>query len=119
MEQLTGVPLQVTIQSNTASHKRNNTGSCGGANGEDANYEFLAPQDGYVEVSLVSGVYETTIYIRNADCTAELACFSETATAEPATVTIQVVANQRYVVVVDQTTGLLAGAYTLTVRYLN
>lgn len=88
-------------------------GSCGGAGAEEQTVLFLVQQTAAYTFTTRNSDYDTVLYIRDADCGgAELACNDNVGAGVTSQVTLNVVAGQRVVAIVDGANGL-CGNYSL------
>lgn len=94
------------------------TATCGGmANSPDIAYSWRAPSSGRFVIDTIGSDYDTVLYVKNASCTGpELACNDDTSgLGLRSRVTIDVMAGQSVVIVVDGFGGGSSGSYVLNI----
>src|SRR5204863_110569 len=111
-----GVP--VSFSGNTAGTANLISGaSCGdgGAYAPDATFLYKAPTAGSYTIDTLGSAFDTLLYVRNGTCSGgELACNDDSNGTRQSQVTVELVAGQSIVVVVDGY-GTASGSYNLNI----
>jgi hypothetical protein len=111
-----GSALPTLISGTTEAASSSLIGSCGG-DGPEATFLFTAPVDGSYLLKTVDSDFDTVLYVRAASCTGEELGCNDDFDGLLSRVTVQLMAGQSIVVVVDSLdTG---GDFTLTIALVD
>jgi hypothetical protein len=111
-DQVLGPPPQ-TVTGTTTDGAHQHEPLCAAAGGPEVTYAFTAPADGSYTFDTLGSSIDTKLYVRDTTCAGpELACADVFGATEQ--LTVDLVANQEVVVVVDGA-GFQAGDYVLSV----
>jgi hypothetical protein len=116
---LTGTPRKATVNDDLAGFLADYAqGPCApGTLDKDAVYQFVAPVDGTINVTLVPNAFDGAVYVRtNCTGTSAIACADANGSGGTEFVSITATNGSTYYVFVDARSGG-AGTFTLTVSY--
>lgn len=124
--EVTADPAGVTVKGDFAALASNHEGTCGGADGPDAVYSFVAPSTGQVTATIApptGGQLDVVLYARGGDCDAGVdqeltptGCSNEGGPGKNELIKFDVVKGNTYYVVADSASGTTAGTFELRVR---